>query len=160
MTSFLASKKVYLIVRVLLGVLFIVSGTIKAFDPDAFAGVIQAFSILPVELSFPAAVIITYAEIILGIGLVADVKGSLSGILVLVLGFMAVLGWALYMGYDIDCGCFGPQDPEAKVFSSLKSSLFRDVGLAIAILYLYIWRFKNGYSPISILRFRKQEAEI
>jgi len=143
----MSSKKIYVIVRVGLGLVFIVSGAIKAMDLVSFSKVIEAFAILPVDFSYPAAVLISVTELLLGMGLVADIKGSLGGIFSLLCGFGFVLSWAIYMGYDIDCGCFGEQDPEAKAFASLRTSLFRDVFMIVVVSYLYTWRFKNNYIP-------------
>ncbi len=136
-----------MIVRITLGLLFVVSGGIKATDPVSFSKIIQAFAILPSSFSYSAAVLICFSELLLGIGLIADIRGSLGGIMALLTGFILVLSWALYMGYDIDCGCFGPEDPEAKAFSSLKTSLTRDGFMVLSVIYLYAWRFKNSYAP-------------
>lgn len=147
MKSFWLSNKPYLIVRITLGVIFIVSGAIKIADPAAFSKTINAFAIIPEHLSYPAAIVISLSELILGTGLLADLRGSLGGILGLLLVFVLILSWALYMGYDIDCGCFGPEDPEAKAFATLKTSLARDVAMILSVIYLYFWRLRNNYKP-------------
>ncbi len=157
MRGILTSRKMYQFVRIILGVVFVASGGIKAADFAAFSRIIDAFAILGPGMSYPAAVLISCLELFLGIGLVADIKGSLGGILGLLLGFVLVLSWALYMGYDVDCGCFGPQDPEAKAFSSLKTSLGRDVGMILSVFYLYIWRFRNRHNPVLLKNFHKKE---
>ena len=157
MRGILTSKKMYQCVRIILGVVFIVSGGIKAADFAAFSRIIDAFAIIGPGMSYPAAILISCLELVLGIGLVADIKGSLGGILGLLLGFALILSWALYMGYDIDCGCFGPQDPEAKAFSSLKTSLLRDVLMILSVLYLYIWRFRNKHNPVFLRNYYKKE---
>ncbi|MCP3874543.1 MAG: DoxX family membrane protein [Desulfobacteraceae bacterium] len=145
-----SSKKMYMVIRILLGLVFVGSGIIKMSDLTYFSKVIAAFAILPLDLSYPFSVIISMAELIFGVGLIIDVKGSLGAISLMLLAFLVVLSWAIYMGYDIDCGCFGPEDPEAKVFSSLKGSLLRDVLFIIQAIYLYSWRSKNDYLPSSI----------
>lgn len=150
MKRFLLSKQIYHIVRVGLGMVFLISGLMKAVDPLAFSKVIEAFALLPVWLCLPAAVVIICAEIVCGAGLLFDLKGSLGAVLVLLFCFVTVLGYALYMGYDIDCGCFGPDDPEARAFHSLKTSLTRDLLMIALVVYLYILRVKNKYSPLPI----------
>ena len=40
--------------------------------------------------------------------------------------FMAILGYGISMGLDVDCGCFGPEDPESKAFHGLRAALYRD----------------------------------
>ena len=143
MQGLLSSKAVYRILRLIIGAVFIYSGLSKSVDLTYFAGVINAFGILPHSLCYPAGVVIVALELVFGTGLVFDVPGCLSGILVLLLGFMAVAGFALYMGYDVDCGCFGPGDPAGEAFSHLRQVLFRDGIMVVCILYLYLWRYKN-----------------
>lgn len=152
------SKKIYMTARIVLGLVFISSGTIKLCDLDAFSKVIEAFAILPFEFCYPFAVMISLAEIFFGFGLVVDIKGSLSAIFLMLLVFVAVLGHAVYMGYDIDCGCFGPEDPEARLFVGLKGALARDVCMIVQVLYLYLWRFKNRHFPYSPKIFKQQEV--
>ncbi len=140
----LFSSKAYQLVRIVLGIVFIVSGGIKIVDINLFSKVIHAFAILPYGMSYPAAVLISVSELVFGIGLVADIRGSLAGILSLLFLFIFVLSWALYMGYEIDCGCFGPEDPEAKVFAGLKTSLVRDMLMIGLVSYLYISRYLSS----------------
>ena len=138
---------VYLVLRVTLGGVFLYSGVSKALDLAYFAGIINAFGILPAGLCFPAAVGIVILELILGAGVVFDKRGSLMGILVMLLGFMSVAGYAVYMGYDIDCGCFGPGDPAGDAFSGLRTVLYRDALMVAGIVYLYAWRYRNNAHP-------------
>ena len=42
---------------------------------------------------------------------------------VLLILFIAVLGYGIWLGLDIDCGCFGPGDPEHDAFSGLRTAL-------------------------------------
>jgi hypothetical protein len=131
-----------------LGGVFLYSGLSKVFNLVYFSGIIDAFGILPSVLTFPAAVGIVLAELGLGAGLVFDIKGSLAGILIMLMGFIGVAGYAIAMGYDIDCGCFGPSDPEAEAFSSLRTAVLRDMVMVAMVGYLYLWRYKTGTRPL------------
>lgn len=145
--AFFLTPVVYRLMRVGLGMVFLYSGISKSFDLNYFAGVIQAFGILPTGLSYPGACIIVFLELLLGMGIIGDCRGSLAGILAMLLGFMAVAGYAIYMGYDVDCGCFGPGDPAGEAFAHLYEVLYRDAAMVAAIVYLYIWRYCNGLQP-------------
>ncbi len=140
----------YTVLRVCLGLIFVYSGVTKSMDLGVFSKTIQAFAILPGSIVFPASVMIVLAELVFGAGLVLDVRFSLGGVLILVLGFMAVICYALHMGYDIDCGCFGPGDPEALAFQGLTTSLYRDTAMVLVVGYLFLWRRKTGYRPIRL----------
>ncbi len=152
----LSSHIPYRVLRVLLGCVFVYSGLSKSLDLEYFAGIINAFGLLPRDLSYAAGVAIVAGELALGLGLILDRKGCLCGILVMLLGFMAVAGYAIYMGYDIDCGCFGPGDPEGDAFSQLRTVMYRDAMMVAGIAYLYLWRYKNGRHPLPL--FSKQRS--
>ncbi len=151
-----ASKKLYAGARIGLGLVFLISGIIKIIDLESFSKVIQVYGILPYGLCYPMAVMICFCEIIFGAGLIADIKGSLSGILLMLITFMSVLSYALFKGYDVDCGCFGPEDIESRVFPGMKGALLRDFLMVGLILYLYFWRYKNRHLPFSMNSIIKQ----
>jgi len=61
--------------------------------------------------------------------------------------FIAVLIFGIHLGLDIDCGCFGPNDPEAEAFHDLRGALMRDFLLLLAVGYQYFWRHINNFKP-------------
>lgn len=129
--------------RFLLGVVFFWSGLSKAFSPELFADIISAYGLLPDALDFTAAIFLIISEIIVALGLWFDKKGALTSAVFLLLLFIGVLGYGIALGLDIDCGCFGPDDPEAQAFHDLRGALFRDLALLLVVVYLYLWRFGN-----------------
>ena len=62
-----------------------------------------------------------------GAGLVFDIRGSLTTITVILIIFIAVMGYGISMGLDIDRGCFGPGDTEVKAYHGLRTKLYRDI---------------------------------
>ncbi|MEH0019471.1 MAG: MauE/DoxX family redox-associated membrane protein [Desulfobacter sp.] len=154
MRFLLYSPLPYRVLRIALGGVFLYSGLSKSVDLEYFAGVVNAFGIIPAGLAYPAAVVVVVSELVLGVGLILDKRGCLGGILAMLLGFMAVAGYAIYMGYDIDCGCFGPGDPEAEAFSQLRTVLYRDAVMVVCIAYLYLWRFKTGRHPLPFFHIK------
>ncbi len=133
----------YRLIRIFLGVLFVWAGSVKLADPKGFAGIISAYDLVPegslalVAVGFPAL------ELFAGIGLIFDVRGSLSVILGLLVMFAFVLWFGILKDLDIDCGCFSPGD--LKEHTTLRSALYRDLGMIAAVLYLF-WRRKAGRS--------------
>ncbi len=134
---------IYFLGRLGLAGVFLWSGLSKGYNPDFFAETIAAFGLLPNLLIFPAAIFLIAAELAVGIGLLIDQAWALRGSALLMLLFMAVLGYGIYLGLDIDCGCFGPNDPEAVAFHDLRGTFFRDLLFLLVIVYLYLWRFAN-----------------
>jgi uncharacterized membrane protein len=134
----------YFIIRIILSLLFLYSGISKILEPAVFATLIEAYGFVPENMTLTIAVILAILEILAGTGLLFDIQGSLATISGLMLLFIAVLSYGIWMGLEIDCGCFGPADPESKAFHGLRSALVRDFIMLIGIAYLYIYR--NSHS--------------
>jgi len=126
--------------RWVLGIIFIYAGGVKMFEPQVFATLIEAYGILPDIFIFPVAVFLSLIEVVAGIGIIFDIKGSLSLIAGLILLFLLILGYGIYMGLDVDCGCFGSGDPESKAFHGLKSVFLRDLFMMAGVFYIFFWR--------------------
>ena len=140
----------YRIIRVILAGIFLWSGVAKLLAPTSFAVIIEAFGLIPESWVMPVAVVLPGLEVIAAVGLLMDIRGSLavvSGMLVL---FMAILLYGIQLGLDIDCGCFGPQDPESAAFHSLRPALYRDFVMMAGVIYLYIWRYYRSIQPIHL----------
>ena len=120
--------------------LFIYAGIVKLLAPHTFAVLIEAYGILPEPLLLPVAVMLPALEVLAGIGLLLNIRGSLSVIAILMILFVAILSYGIWMGLDVDCGCFSDHDPEADAFHGLWSSLYRDLALLAGITLLYGWR--------------------
>lgn len=126
--------------RLALGILFIWAAVLKFMDLETFAKTIAAFGLLPKPLVVWAALGLPLLELIAALGLIFDVRGSLAVIAGLLVMFSLVLAYGLWLGLDIDCGCYGPGDPEGEAFASLKSSLYRDLAMLVGVFYMYWWR--------------------
>ncbi len=114
-------------------------------DVQGFATVISGYGLLPGQLNYVAAVGLPLAEVVIALGLLWDVKGSLFSYVLLLLMFMAVLAHGINMGLDVDCGCFAPGDPEGEAYHSLREALLRDAVMLAACGYLYFLRRVKGY---------------
>lgn len=101
-------EQALLFIRLVLGGVFLYAGVIKIADPQAFAGSIAAYRILPYFGNYLAAAVIPWLEAICGLLLIAGyrTKAAASLIALLTLVFMAALASTIARGLDIDCGCF------------------------------------------------------
>ena len=131
---------------------FVWSGISKSLAPQQFAEVIAAYGLLPSALIFPTALSLIALEIVAAAGLLLEWRGSLTAITLMMILFLAVLGYGIYLGLDIDCGCFGPDDPEHIAFHNLRGAFVRDIFLLCACGYLYCWRFLNQLAPLTWFR--------
>lgn len=148
----------YLILRLIMVIIFLWSGVAKAFHPADFSATVGAYGLLPELLVMPVALTLIPAEIIAAIGLLFEKRGALTAITLMMVIFLGILSYGIYLGLDIDCGCFGPEDPEAQTFHDLRGALVRDLLLMPAIGYLYLWRFINSLTPAPWLCFYPRQA--
>ncbi len=99
------------VVRVLIGVLFLVSGVEKLISPyQNFLYAIQAYQLLPGWAETAVARVFPWVELFVGIFMFLGLwtEAALKGALVLFAVFITVVGQALLRKLDIDqCGCFG-----------------------------------------------------
>lgn len=128
------------LVRLTLGVLFVVAGIMKLRDPEAFTVVIDAFGLVPDSVSKVLSIALPVIEIIAGLGLIFNITLALHGVSLLLLVFMAILAYGMHLGLDIDCGCYGPEDAEARAFGGLRLAFYRDLAMAAGLVFLYAHR--------------------
>ncbi len=141
---------IYYLSRWVLGCLFIYAGFTKILDPEIFAVLIDAFGIVPEWMLMPVAIALPALEVVAGLGLILDIPGSLSAITGMLILFIAILGYGIFMGLDVDCGCFGAEDPEAKAFHGLRLSLYRDVAMLVGVAFIFGWRRYKTRRPVAI----------
>jgi Methylamine utilisation protein MauE len=123
------------IARSTIAVVFLAAAGPKLVDVQAFAAIVNAYAILPGYLVLPTAVAIPVVEVILAVGLLCNNRRTTLGSLLLMVFFILLLSYSIYVGLDIDCGCFGPEDPEYSAFHGLRSALWRDLVLLVPLLY-------------------------
>ena len=128
--------------RWLLSVIFLYAGLTKLADPQRFAVVIDGFGLLPESFVMPVAVLLPVFECVVAAGLFFNIRPSLYAISALMIVFIGVLSYGIWLGLDIDCGCFGPEDPE-QAYHSLKAALLRDLFFLVPILYLFWFQGKT-----------------
>ena len=107
----------------------------KLFAPAAFAEVIGAYGLLPDFLLPPAAIVLPAVELVCGYLLLIGKPSGLWITAALMLLFIGVLTYGIWLGLDIDCGCFGPEDIEGRAFSNLRTALVRDLLFCIPLIY-------------------------
>jgi len=136
----MVSPWIYRVVRVVLAGLFIYGGGFKLLDPKAFAATISVYNLVP-EPFFPVVAIgLPLIEVLAGIGLLFDIRGSLATIFGLLALFVFVLWYGILKDLDVDCGCFGPEELAGQ--GKLWTAFYRDlvlVGLVVPFLYVSRW---------------------
>lgn len=139
----------YRLTRLGIGAVFVWSGFNKLLNPQSFAVVIESYGLIPEMTVFPTALLLSAIELLAGLGLIFDLQytlGIITGLLVL---FLLILGYGLWMGLDVDCGCFGPGDPEAEAYHGMRPALYRDLVMLAGIGYLYYHRRRQSIPPLT-----------
>lgn len=137
--------------RVGLAAVFIIAGSVKLWDISAFAASVGDFGLVYDPLVYPTAWTIAGAELLTGLALAVNLRGSFLVALALLGLFIGVLSFGVWMGLDIHCGCFGPG-----YHVSLKQQLFTDAGLLLwwAVVYAAHKRYRiTSVSPREFTRW-------
>ena len=94
--------------RILLGAVFVYASWGKILDPAAFAGIIANYQIVSPGAGHLTALFLPYLELVCGVCLIINrwPRGSALIVAGLMFVFMAALGYNMYRGIDVNCGCF------------------------------------------------------
>jgi uncharacterized membrane protein YphA (DoxX/SURF4 family) len=137
-----------MIVRLIVGGLFIFSGLIKVNDPvgtsikleeyfDVFSFDIAPFFAYLKDISLPLAVVLVVLEVVLGVMLILGVKLRLTVVLLslMILFFTFLTFYSAYFNKVTDCGCFGDA-----IKLTPWESFYKDVFLLVLIAILFFFR--------------------
>ena len=134
-------KIIVSIMRVFVGLLFIISGLIKLNDPLGFSFKLdEYFSPAVFNLDFlsvfslPLAVFLVILEVLLGVALLIGIwrRFVVFNLLGLITFFTFLTFYSAYYNKVTDCGCFGDA-----IKLTPWESFTKDVILLVAILILY-----------------------
>lgn len=128
------------IARVLIALVFIISGLLKANDPSGFGfklhDYFEVFNLSALNpIAFALACVVSVVEILIGYALLMGFKPKLTAWLtfVMMLFFWLLVGFSAYTGKVTDCGCFG----DAIKFSVKQEFINDSIFLALIILILF-----------------------
>ncbi|MBT3299406.1 MAG: DoxX family membrane protein [Candidatus Marinimicrobia bacterium] len=101
------NKYIQLLIRLIIGGLFIYASLDKIENPDVFAQQINNYHLVPFGLENIIAIVLPWLEFITGIGLIVGVylEASALWISILLLSFIVMMIQAILRGYNIECGC-------------------------------------------------------
>lgn len=133
-----AHPAVLLVLRFVVGAVFIYASLDKIQHPSAFARAISYYHLAPNDVINLFALILPWVELVAGVALIAGVAARGSALLIgaMLVVFVIALGWALAKGIDISCGCFSTSPEEGhKVDTGL---IVRDVLMLAAMIPIVI----------------------
>jgi len=97
------------VARLALGCLFVWGSLSKIQLPHSFLGDVYGYQIAGPVAGMFITMSLPWLELVVGICLLSGVfvTGALLACIGMSVTFMVAVGWALYQGLDISCGCFG-----------------------------------------------------
>jgi uncharacterized membrane protein YphA (DoxX/SURF4 family)/peroxiredoxin len=150
-------KQIVNLSRILVGVLFIISGLIKLNDPVGFSFKLKDYfapDVLNLEVFIPFALLIAIFvvifEVMLGTMLLLGYakKFTIWSSLLMIIFFTFLTFYSAYFNKVTDCGCFGDA-----IKLTPWESFFKDIVLLILLLIIYFGR--NFIQPIFTANLRK-----
>lgn len=107
MKKILSNPVLILILRLIIGYIFITYGIGKISNPGKFANEIANYSLFPESLLNIFAIILPWLEVIVGIMVTLGMRLKSSSFIagLLMISFIFAVLWAIAMGLDINCGC-------------------------------------------------------
>lgn len=128
------------IARVIIALVFILSGLLKANDPTGFGFKLhEYFEVFNLgflnPVAFGIAAVVSILEILIGYALLMGIKPKLTvwSTFVLMLFFWVLVGFSTLTGKVTDCGCFG----DAVKFSVQQEFINDSIFLSLIILMLF-----------------------
>lgn len=108
----LDNRLLVLLLRLVVGGMFVYASLDKVASPQAFAISVRAYQIVPVPVSGLFALVMAWSELIAGSMLILGVftRYAAGAISILLVMFVAALSTVLIKGMVIDCGCFGSEE--------------------------------------------------
>jgi uncharacterized membrane protein YphA (DoxX/SURF4 family) len=133
-------KRITVILRIVIGGVFMVSCIHKIAHPAAFAAVVANYQILPPALVTVTAIVFPWIEAVCGLAL-AFGRFDTGAALLVCLMMIAFIGIALfnaYRGLNVACGCFSLVDNEP---SDIILLILRDIAILAAGIVVLVRPF-------------------
>jgi putative oxidoreductase len=109
MGRLITGRPANLILRLLLGCMFVFASFGKIYHPHQFAISVRAYEIVPVSISNLFAIATSWSEMVTGVLLILGLltRKAAGSACLLLLMFTAAIATVTVRGMVIDCGCFG-----------------------------------------------------
>lgn len=137
----------YTICRIVLGGVFVYASWDKILDPAAFAQIIVNYQIVSSGIANLSALFLPWLELVCGICLIINRLPNGSAIIIagLMVVFMGALGYNIYRGIDVSCGCFTltEEAPGSMWFYMLRDVIF--LAMAIGVM---LYRRNEELNPL------------
>lgn len=126
------------LVRLGLAAVWLVSGGIKASDPNQTYIAVRAYDLLPDGMVSPVAAAVPFLELALGVLLLVGLGTRLTAVLsgLVLLAFIGAVAQSWARGLTISCGCFGGGGEVAAGQTDYPQEIARDIGFLLLAAWL------------------------
>jgi len=115
--------------------------------PRAFAVTVSRFHLVPAPLLPMVAIGLPLLELLAAGGVLSKRRWGIPLTVALLVLFLAILGYGVGQGLEIDCGCFSLEEQAEQ--GALRSAFIRDLGLLAACAWLW-WHEKTAARTTTI----------
>ena len=131
-------RNIFFLVRIILGIVFLISSYSKLKNPIGFAQAIENYKIFGALLSRWGAIFIPALEFILAILLITGrwMKETFIITAALFIVFDVMIFQAYLRGLDISCGCFGSSHSPIDIWKFVENGMFTALAITGLIYYL------------------------
>ena len=131
-------RNIFFLVRIILGIVFLISSYSKLKDPIGFVQAIENYKIFGALLSRWGAIFIPALEFILAILLITGrwMKETFIITAALFTIFDVMIIQAYLRGLDISCGCFGSSHSPIDIWKFVENGIFTALAITGLIYYL------------------------
>ena len=135
-------KYLEIIIRLVLGFIFLYASLDKIIYPQKFAEVIYNYRLMPIELLNICAIIVPWIEAFIGVSLLIGFRVDVSAFMLSVITFFFILMIisAIVRGLNIECGCFS-LDAEGSLVSWKR--VIEDVFILVGGIFLLLNKKKT-----------------
>jgi uncharacterized membrane protein YphA (DoxX/SURF4 family) len=143
--------RIVLLLRIVLGLVFLAAGALKIGHTEEFASEIAGFQLLAHPLIAPLALLLPFLELMIGVYLVLGLFTRFAAWFAAaeMAVFSAAIASAVVRGISTSCGCFGPSDRSMTSWPEVG----RDAGFALMALIIAWW------APGALALDRRMEAK-
>jgi putative oxidoreductase len=136
--SLINRRNIFFLVRIILGIVFLISSYSKLKDPIGFVQAIENYKIFGALLSRWGAIFIPALEFILAILLITGrwMKETFIITAALFTIFDVMIIQAYLRGLDISCGCFGSSHSPIDIWKFVENGMFTALAITGLIYYL------------------------
>lgn len=137
-----------ILIRLILGIIFIAAGIPKILDPASFAKIVYSYQLLPDMFINFVALVLPWVEVIVGGFLILGIwlPGAVVLYNLLMLSFVGALAFNTARGLDIQCGCFSTNSDGVININTI----LRDVGIFLMAMYLFFMEIIKKWPELKL----------